>query len=205
MILKVTPYHFEEIIEQLYTLDQIFLLKMICENIEVSTMLVNSQRMTSIYQSLVRKGLVDDYVVTKTGLEILQFMNTTKKTKLIRKKTSNTEFDTWWTSFPGTDTFSINSKKFSGSRGLKRNMEECRIKFNRIVEQGIHKPSEIIDATLLDVQMKKENSFKTGDNRLSYIQNSLTYLNQMSYEPFIDLLKDKTIINNQSNTGGTDV
>lgn len=168
-------------------------------------MLVNSQRMTSIYQSLVRKGLVDDYVVTKTGLEILQFMNTTKKTKLIRKKTSNTEFDTWWTSFPGTDTFSINSKKFSGSRGLKRNMEECRIKFNRIVEQGIHKPSEIIDATLLDVQMKKENSFKTGDNRLSYIQNSLTYLNQMSYEPFIDLLKDKTIINNQSNTGGTDV
>ena len=35
--------------------------------------------------------------------------------------------------------------------------------------------------------MKKEESFTKGDNKLTYMQNSLTYLNQKSFENFIDV------------------
>ena len=36
----------------------------------------------------------------------------------------------------------------------------------------------------------KENSVKTKTNRLTFMQNSLTYLNQRSFEPFIELIRE---------------
>jgi hypothetical protein len=40
------------------------------------------------------------------------------------------------------------------------------------------------------VLQKKESSLKNSTNKLTYMQNSLTYLNQRSFEPFIELIKE---------------
>ena len=37
---------------------------------------------------------------------------------------------------------------------------------------------------------KKDNSVKTGVNKMTFMQNSLTYLNQRTFEPFIELIKE---------------
>jgi len=56
------------------------------------------------------------------------------------------------------------------------------------------------------VAQKKENSVKTGTNRLSYMQNSFTYLNQRSFEPFIELIKEGGKVEETDKpVGGTDV
>ena len=81
------------------------------------------------------------------------------------------------------------SSDLKGARGLKANKDECKIKFDKIVNEGEYTGEELINAMIYDVQQKKENSVKTSTNRLSYMQNSLTYLNQRSFEPFIELIK----------------
>ena len=49
-------------------------------------------------------------------------------------------------------------------------------------------------------------SVKLSTNKLTYMQNSLTYLNQRSYEPFIELIKEGAKIEEAPKvTGGTDV
>jgi hypothetical protein len=48
----------------------------------------------------------------------------------------------------------------------------------------------MIAAIEFDVLQKKENSFKTKTNRLTFLQNTLTYLNQRTFEPFIELIKE---------------
>ena len=37
---------------------------------------------------------------------------------------------------------------------------------------------------------RSENSIKTKTNRVTFMQNSLTYLNQRSFEPFIELIRE---------------
>lgn len=205
MKLKITPYHFEELIKQSCTLDQVYMLKMISQNIDFDQMMENSLKIKSIHQSLLRKGLIDEDTlkITKAGEDILNFLETPEKTKLVKRKVTSEEFDEWWKIFPGTDTFTYNGKKFTGSRGLKRNINECRIKFNRIIEEDGYSARDIIEATKLDVEMKKQKSYKTNENRLSFLQNSLTYLNQRSFEPFIDLLKEEMPQSDQF--GATDI
>ena len=48
---------------------------------------------------------------------------------------------------------------------------------------------DIINATLLDVFLKKEASVKNGDNRMTYMQNVFTYISQRSFEPFLEMIK----------------
>jgi hypothetical protein len=80
------------------------------------------------------------------------------------------------------------------------------LKFDKILEEGEYTAKDLIDSLNLDVLQKKENSVKTGTNRLTYMQNSLTYLNQRSFEPFIDLLKENYNVEDKAPTnGGTDI
>jgi hypothetical protein len=57
-----------------------------------------------------------------------------------------------------------------------------------------------------DVLQKKENSVKNNDNKLRYMQNSLTYLTQRSFEPFIELVREGMVVKAAvKTTGGTDI
>jgi len=56
------------------------------------------------------------------------------------------------------------------------------------------------------VLQKKENSVKTDANKLSFMQNSLTYLNQRTFDPFIELIKEgHKIVETPQQLNSTDI
>ena len=209
MNLKITPYHFEELIKKSYSLDVIYLLKLIEQQFDVQPLCEGSMKIAALYQTLMRKGLISetDEKITTQGKELLQFIETKEATKIVKRKPATTEFEEWWKVYPGTDTFTHKGKKFTGNRGLRQNKDECRLRFDKILLEGEYTAAQLIEALEFDVLQKKENSVKTGTNRLTYMQNSLTYLNQRSYEPFIELIKDgaKVIEEAPKPAGGTDI
>lgn len=206
--LKLTPYHFEELIKKSYSLDVIFLLKLIEQQFDISPLCEGSVKIAALHQSLVRKGLITETEdkLTTAGQDLLIFIDTKESKKIVKKKPATTEFEQWWEAYPGTDTFTHKGKKFAGSRGLRRDKDECRIRFDKILLEGEYTADQLIEALKFDVLQKKENSVKTGTNKLSFMQNSSTYLNQRSYEPFIDLIKEGANIDEAPKIiGGTDI
>lgn len=149
-------------------------------------------KIAALHQSLVRKGLITETEdkLTTLGIDLLQFIKSEESTKIVKKKPATTEFEEWWKEYPGTDTFVYKGKKFTGSRSLRRDKDECRLRFDKILLEGEYTATQLIEALKFDVLQKKENSVKTGTNRLAYMQSSNTYLNQRSYEPFIELIKE---------------
>lgn len=207
MKFNVTPSHFEQLLKQSYSLDHIFLLKLVEANIDIQPLTDGSMKIAGLYQSLVRKGLVSDVTqeITQIGRELLTFADTEVKEPMKKLKQKSSDFETWWNAFPATDNFEHRNKKFSGSRGLKRSREDCRIKFNKILAEGEYTAQLITDATALDVFLKKEASVKNNENRLSFIQNSLTYLTQRSFEPFIEMIKTGMEIPNAQTKRSVDI
>lgn len=203
MNLEINLHHFEELIKKGYSLDIIFLLLLIEKNIDITEMVNNSAKISAIYQSLVRKGLITDHdeKLTIMGKELISFIKTKGEEKIVKKKTSLTEFETWWKTFPGTDTFTHKGRKFTGSRSLRQNKEDCKVKFNKILLEGDYTAKQLTDALQYDVEQKKEASIKQGTNKLTYMQNSLTYLNQRSYEPFIELINEGVELNSSPQSG----
>ena len=191
MKFNVTPSHFEQLLKQSYSLDHIFLLKLVEANVDIQPLIDGSMKIAGLYQSLIRKGLVSDVTqeITQVGRELLTFADSEVKQPMKKLKQKASDFDAWWNAFPATDNFEHNGRKFAGSRGLKRNRDECRIKFNKILAEGDYTADDIINATLLDVFLKKEASVKNGDNRMSYMQNVFTYISQRSFEPFLEMIK----------------
>lgn len=207
-LLKVNPSHFEEILKKGYSLDLVFMLKMIESQVDVQKLCEENVKFATLYQTLIRKGLISENgdKITLIGVDLLKFMETKDVMKLIKKKPSSTSFEEWWKAFPGTDTFTHKGKMFSGSRSLRTNKEECRVKFEKILMEGEYVAADLTSALEFDVMQKKEMSVKIGTNKLTYMQNSLTYLNQRSYEPFIELIKEGAKIEEAPEiTGGTDV
>lgn len=208
MNLKITPYHFEELIKKSYSLDIVFLLKLIDEQMDVQPLCEGSMKIAALYQTLIRKGLISDKdeKITTLGKELLQFIDSKEQTKIIKRKPATSEFEDWWKAYPGTDTFKHKGKSFSGARSLRQNKDECRLKFDKILLEGEYTAADLIAALKFDVEQKKENSVKLGTNKLTYMQNSLTYLNQRSYEPFIELIKEGAVIEEVPKiVGGTDI
>ena len=212
MKFKISPSHFEHLIKQSYSLDHIYLLKLIEANIDIQSMLDGSMKIAGLYQSLVRKGLISNVTqeITQQGRELLTYADSEVKGTIKKVRQKSSDFDEWWKTFPSTDHFEYKGKSFNGSRGLKRAREDCRIKFNKILAEGEYKGEDIVNATLLDVYLKKEASVKSGENRLSFIQNSFTYITQRSFEPFLEMILTginpmKMHQSSNTKTGSTDI
>lgn len=203
MQLKLEMFHFKELQKNSITLDMIFMLKIVQEGHILSELSENSAKLQIIHQGLIRRGyLTQDNRITTSGKNILAFLDEpAPKEKLVKKITYNNEFEKWWEVFPGTDIFIHNGKKFNGTRTLKRDKEGCKLKFNAILAEGDYTAQEVISATEFDVSNKKDRSFKTGENQLKYMQNALTYLNQRSFEPYMELVKQGIKIEEKINKG----
>ena len=196
MNIKVTPYHFEQLLKDGYTLDMIFLLKLIDEEFDIKTLAEGGPKTDMLCQTLRRKGLVSEqFKITVLGRNLLEFMNSRAKTSKIVKKTQTfAEFERWWAAFPGTDIFTHKGKSFSGGRTLRVNKDECQLKLDSILAEGEYTIDQLIAALEYEVTQKKENSFKTGTNRLTYMQGSITYLNQRSFQNYIELINQGVVI-----------
>ncbi len=207
MQLTIKPYHFQEIIKKGYSLDLIYLLMLVQKDHNISDLCEESVKIASLHSTLIRKGLLtDDNKLTLSGLGLLAFLETHEEVKLVTKKPSTSlAFDTWWKAFPGTDIFEHKGKKFNGCRNLKSKKEDCRLKLSNIINEGEYTIEQLVGALEFDVLSKKNSSVSSNTNKLTYMQNSLTYLNQRSYEPFIELIGTKTLTDTQTTFSGTDI
>jgi hypothetical protein len=180
---------------------------MIYDQLDISTLCEESAKVNALYSSLKRKGLISETEdkITTLGQELLIFIDTKDNSRFVKKKNDDSSFEEWFKTYPGTDSFEYKNKTFTGCRSLRQNKDDCRLKFNKILLEGEHSADIMIGALKYDVIQKKEQSIKTSTNKLTYMQNSLTYLNQRSFEPFIELIKEGHKIEETKNNGGTDV
>jgi len=164
-------------------------------------------KIAALLSGLIRKGLISEHdeKITLLGKELLSFIDSKEEKKIVKQKPATTEFNDWWLTYPGTDTFTHNGKSFSGSRTLRQNKDECRLKYDKILLEGEYTSSQLIEALKFDVLQKKEASLKDNTNKLTYMQNSLTYLNQRSYEAFIELINEGITIKETKSNGSTDI
>ena len=191
MKIELSPEKFKEIIKSGYSLDIVFLLKMIEEELDIEEF-CDTAKLKMLIQTAERKGLIKDGVLAAEGKALLAFPSI-EETTYTKKKADSDDFIKWWMEYPATDNFEYKGKKFTGSRALRLKKEDCRSKINKILVEGEHTIEDLISALKLEVHQKKEQSYKTGQNKLSYMQNSLTYLNQCTYENFIELAKTTKI------------
>ena len=208
MKLTIHPEKFLEIIKTSYSLDIIYLLKLIEQNYDISELYKESVKINVLYNTLIRKGLITETEdkLTILGTELLEFIDSKASTKFKKKKFGNDGFDSWWENYPGTDKFEYKGRSFPATRALRANKDECRTKFNKILLEGDYASEQLVEALKYDVQSKKDNSISTGTNKLSFMQNSLTYLNQRTFEPFIEIIKEgKEIKKNDYYAGSTDI
>jgi hypothetical protein len=206
--MNITPYHFEEILKAGYSLDIIYFLKIVDEGYDVEK-LCDDPKLRVLCQTVRRKGLLsENFKITVIGKSVLGFLDEkgTPEMKLVKKKQVSNDFDDWWKAYPGTDTFTHKGKEFSGTRSLRAKKDDCKAKLNSILAEGEYTIAELIAAIQYEVLQKKENSVKTKTNKLSYMQNSLTYLNQRTFEPFIELIREGKIVKEETQVeGGTDI
>jgi hypothetical protein len=176
---------------------------------DVKSLCKESLKLEALYQGIYRKGLItEEQKITLTGKELIKFINDVEeenKDVKVPKKKIIEGFDLWWKTYPGTDTFVYSGKTFSGTRSLRAKKEDCKKKFNDILEEGEYTVQELVDALQFEVDQKKLNSVKEKTNKLTFMQNSLTYLNQRTFEPFIELVRAGIKVVEQINTGGTDI
>ena len=194
MKLHITPQQFEELIKKSYSLDIIYLLKLIDSEYDVTPLYENSMRLSAIYQSLIRKGLIakDEHQLTTVGKDLLAFVGEDKtNNKFVKRKPKATAFEEWWKLYPGTDTFTYKVKSFKGTRALRKDKQACKIKFNTILMEGDYTSDQLIKALDFEIMQKVTMSYTTGSNRITYQQNSLTYLNQRTYEAYVELIEQE--------------
>ena len=207
MKLHITPEKFEELIKKSYSLDIIYLLKLIDAEYDVIPLYENSVRLSAIYQSLRRKGLIakDEDKLTTIGTDLLTFVGENNTKKFVKRKANTTEFEEWWKTYPGTDTFTYEGRKFRGTRALRKDKQACKIKFEAIILEGDYTGQQLIDALKFEIAQKVNMSMKTKQNRLTYMQNSLTYLNQRTYEAFVELINEGEDTGPAQPAGSTDI
>lgn len=145
-------------------------------------------------QNLYRKSLVTEAgEVTTLGKELLKSLvdHTSSPRELIKKvvETTDDAFDRWWKEYPSTDTLSYLNRTFPGSRGLRQRKEECRKKFGDILLEGTYSVEDMIAALKTEIMMKMNQSVRDNENKMKYMQNSLTYLNQRTFENFIEIAR----------------
>lgn len=209
MKLHITPHQFEELIKRSYNLDLIYLLKLIEEQYDITPLYKDSMKIGSLYQSLVRKGLITetDDKLTVLGKDLLEFVGAKDSTKIIKRKPATTDFEEWYKSYPGTDSFEYKGKTFKGTRAIRKGKDECRLKFDKILLEGDYTAEQLIAALKYEVLQKKESSVETNSNRLTFMQNSVTYLNQRAFEAYIELINEGSQVEVAPDKpeGGTDI
>lgn len=205
--LTLTCEHFKVLLTQGYSLDMIFLLTAIKEELDI-TELLKEKKIALIHQTLLRKALItNENNLTAEGKTLLTFLSSPVEasTKIEKRKPiEDDKFNRWWNAYPGTDTFEHKGTKFTGSRSLRVRKDECRLVITKILGEGEYKMDDLVKALELEVLQKKENSVKTKVNRLTFMQNSLTYLNQRTFEPFIELVRKDVVVEEQT-AGGVDI
>jgi len=155
---------------------------------------IYSTKFSQWLQKLIRKQYItDEGKITISGRDLYRSIAGCTKSVEIKPK-QESGFDRWWKVYPGTDDFSFKGVSFKGSRSLRTNKKLCRIKFEALINEGDYTEQELIESLELEVDMKKNQSYETRTNKLTFMQNSATYLNQRTFESFVEKIRNKETI-----------
>jgi hypothetical protein len=179
--------NFYEILNRGYSLDQMYLLL----SIERGTSgFPDTQRVNSLLQSLVRKGLCTEaFGVTELGREMTALLLSQEAAPpdIRTRRTEGVSFYAQWLKcFPITDGFTWKGRTFPKTRALRKNTEKCRELFARIIREGEYTANDLCNAIIAECLAKMEESVKRGENKMSYVVNSESYLRQRVFEGFVD-------------------
>lgn len=188
-------------------LNNLFVLECLNEGTDIAKH-TNGAKVKAWKQNLFRKSLVTESgEITTLGKELLRSLidHSSSPREVIKKAVSNADdaFDKWWKEYPSTDNLLYLGKAFPGSRGLRQKKEECRKKFGEILLEGNYTPEDMIAALKTELIMKRNQSVRDNENKMKYMQNTLTYLNQRTFENFVDLAKDIKILPDQGSSSST--
>lgn len=188
-LIDINVKTFSELQEAGISLDQLFLLEKISQGIDIG----QSSKIKALTQTLVRKGLLsEEGEIANRGKAMLISLRegvSVKQAKESYRIKVETAFDRWWAVYPSTDCWEHKGRKFTGSRGLKQQKADCRTKFDKILNEGEHTVDDMIRALEYEITLKKEASLSSGENKMRYMQGSMTYLNQRTFENFIEISK----------------
>lgn len=204
-IIGLTSVAFDQLLQLGLDANHLYILEGLQEEAGQS-LHITSPKLLGWRQTLERKGYIDiKGDITKDGRDLLSQLSsgnslTVKRQRRLKREQIINSFDLWWKVYPATDTFEYKGKAFRGTRALRTSKLECTIKFGAIISQGEYTVEEMIAALEEEKKYKMIDSLNTGKNKMSYFQNSATYLNQRTFEPWIELIRapqiDHKIIEN---------
>lgn len=192
-IISLSSAAFEQLLQIGIDLNHTYILEGINEGTDL-TKHIQSPKLVGWKQTLIRKGYLDmQGLITDTGRNLLKQIGEGGTLLVKRQKEKRemviSDFELWWKAYPSSDTFIYKNRTFRGSRALRINKSECVAKMNKILAEGEYTIKEMVEALELEKRQKMEESVRIGQNKMSYFQNSLTYLNQRTYEPWIEIIK----------------
>ena len=114
---------------------------------------------------------------------IKQETETLQEVPEIKSYNIQDKFDEFWGLFPNSDEHGIYRK----TRILKGNKEIKKKKYNLFLSQGI-KHEDIIKALRYELKLRKDSNNK--NNNLTYMKNSLTWLNQKEFEIILETMSE---------------
>lgn len=192
-LISLSNTAFEQILQLGIDLNHIYLIEELNGGIDL-TKHIQSPKLVGWKQTLIRKGYLDmQGLLAQSGKDLLKLIGE-GGVLLVKKQREKREivlsdFELWWKAYPSSDTFTYKGRNFRGSRALRINKSECIVKMSKILAEGEFSVKEMIEALELEKRQKMEESLRVGQNKMSYFQNSLTYLNQRTYEPWIEIIK----------------
>jgi len=169
-----------------YSLDQIYLLMEMRRGVSDFP---QTPRIGALLQSLKRKGLcTESFRVTSAGEELVKFAFSEEMRDIprVRREDGNSFYTQWLRAFPCTDGFSWRGRTFSKTRTLRKNTEKCRDLFFKILREGEYTAEELCGAIIAESLAKMEDSYRRGENKMSFITNSESYLRQRIFEGFME-------------------
>lgn len=108
---------------------------------------------------------------------------TTHKPEIKKIQNNQHKFEEFWLLFPSSDEHGIYRK----SRILKANKDTCKKKYIALLEEG-QSHEDIIKALKYEIKLRRDSNNKS--NNMTYMKNSLTWLNQKEYEVILETMDD---------------
>lgn len=102
---------------------------------------------------------------------------------------NNHKFEEFWLTFPNSDEHGI----FKKTRILKAGKDNCKRKYIEYLTRGIEH-SNILKALKYEIKLRKD--VNNGQNKMTFMKNSLTWLNQKEFEIILETMDEEN--NNSS-------
>ena len=194
--------------EERLNIDQLWVLEAVCleewGTLDTYDHMYTKERALLNYQALQRRMLIVPdptgatyYIASLQGKELYNELLLLSKGMSpvnivkVNNKARNSNFDEWWSMYPATAGWTTDDgRKFLSGRSLRSGSKEDNKKaYLTILNEGKYTAKDLIDCLNYEIAAKKSQSLLTGNNHLQFMKGSLAYLNQRTFENFIDLVR----------------